>query len=175
MNQKPDSKLKGNNVKRAFRDMVQLLKKLIIDRKNMRFLILLVFLGILVGVTLAQQTFQQGVSSYGTIRVIGASIFWDNACKNKVTSITWGAITPGTSVRKYVYVRNDGTVTGILSMSYGNWTPATAASYLAFAWNCSNYALSRSALVCAELTLVVQPNITGVMDFSFTILIQVTA
>jgi len=175
MNQKPNSNLEGRNVKRAFGDMVQVLKEFFVNRKNMRFLILLVFLGILVGVTLAQQTFQQGVSSYGTVKVIGASIFWDNACTNKVTSVTWGTITPGTSVRKYVYLRNDGTVTGILSMRYGNWTPATAASYLAFAWNCSNYALSRSALVCAELTLVVQPNITGVMDFSFTILIQVTA
>jgi len=59
-------------------------------------------------------------------------------------------------------------------MSYGNWTPATASSYFVLTWNCSNYVLSPKAVVCANLTLAVQQNITGVTDFDFMILVQAT-
>lgn len=159
-------------MKQTLKQLTQALKSFITDRKQIRFYVLLTFLIILTRVAIAQQTSQQSVSSSGTIKVIGASIFWDTNCSNKVTSITWGTITPGTSIRKDVYVRNDGTATGTLSMNYGNWTPTTAASYLTLAWNCTNYALARSALVCAELTLTVQSNITGITDFNFIIFIQ---
>ena len=161
-------------MKQTLKQRTQILKSFITDRKHIRIYVLLASLIILTGVALAQQTSQQNVSSSGTIRVIGASIFWDTICTNKVTSITWGTITPGTSIRKNVYVRNDGTATGTLSMTYGNWTPTTAASYLTLTWNCTNYALARSALVCAELTLTVQSNITSITDFNFIIFIQAT-
>lgn len=159
-------------MKQTLKQSTQTLKSVITDRKHIRVHVLLTFLIILTGVAVAQQTIQQNVSSSGTIKVIGASIFWDTNCTNKVTSITWGTITPGTSIRKNVYVRNDGTATGTLSMTYGNWTPTTAPSYLTLAWNCTNYALARNALVCAELTLTVQSNITGITDFNFIIFIQ---
>jgi hypothetical protein len=57
-------------------------------------------------------------------------------------------------------------------MSYGNFTPAVAASYLTLAWNCSGYILPPNAVTCAKLTLTVQPNIVNVTDFSFDILVQ---
>jgi hypothetical protein len=159
-------------MKQTLKQWARTLRSFIIDRKHIHVYVLLTSLIILTSVALAQQTIQQNVSSSGTIKVIGASIFWDTNCTNKVTSITWGTITPGTSIRKNVYVRNDGTATGTLSMSYGNWTPTTAASYLTLTWNCTNCNLARSALVCAELTLAVQSNITGITDFNFIIFIQ---
>jgi hypothetical protein len=163
---------KQRSVKIVFAEWTQDLKRLIVDKKHARFIVALTLLGFLATATLAVQTFRQDISSSGSIKVIGASLFWDKACTNKVTSVTWGTMSPGTSVNKYVYVLNDGTASGTLSMGYGNWTPAAAASYITLAWNCSNYVLARNGIVCTKLTLTVQPSITGVKDFNFMILIQ---
>ena len=100
-------------------------------------------------------------------------MFWDKACMSSVTSVTWGLVAPGTSTSKNVYVRNDGTATEKLSMTYGNWTPTTAAKYLVLTWNCSNYALRRGEVVCSKLTLTAQSNTVGITDFNLVILIQV--
>ncbi len=162
------------NIKLVLAEWIQDLKRLIVDKKRMRFVVALTLLTFLATATLAAQTFRQDVSSSGSIKVIGVSLFWDRACTSKVTAVTWGAISPGTSVSQYVYVLNDGTASGTLSMGYGNWTPAAAASYITLAWNCSNYVLARNGIVCAKLTLTVQPSITGVNDFNFMILIQAT-
>jgi len=172
MSQESDETHRENNVKRMLTEWIQALKKLGINERNARLLVPLVLLSILAGVTIAQLTSQQGVASSGTIKVIGVSLFWDKACANKVSSISWGLVTPGTTINKYVYVRNDGTAIGTLSMSYGNWTPAAAASYFTLTWNCSTYALSRAAVVCAKLTLAAKLNIVGVTDFNFIILVQ---
>jgi len=172
MSQESDKTPHKRNMKRTLTERFQALKKLGIQERNARLLVPLVLLSVLAGVTIAQLTSQQGVASSGTIKVIGVSLFWDKACTNKVTSITWGLITPGTTTNKYVYVRNDGTATGTLSMRYGNWTPTAASSCFTLTWNCSTYALSRTAVVCAKLTLAAQLNIVGVTDFNFIILVQ---
>jgi len=172
MSEKFDNKHAERKMKPILIDWLLNLKKLTAYKKRAGLVIPLALLFVLASVSLAQQTFQQEVASSGTIKTIGVTLFWDNACTNKVTSVSWGTITPGGSVDKYVYVRNDGTTTATLSMSYSSWVPATAASYMIFRWNCSNHALLRNAITCAKLTLTVQPNTTGVADFSFMIFIQ---
>ena len=131
----------------------------------------LILLCLLASMTLAQ-TSQRSINSYGTVKFVGVSAYWDNACTSEVTSIPWGNITAGTSVDNAVYFKNVGTAAGTLSMSYGNFTPAVAASYLTLGWNCSGYILSPNAVTCAKLTLTVRPNIVNVTDFSFDILVQ---
>jgi hypothetical protein len=174
MSGESDNKHAVEKIKRIFAEWLLNLKRFTTYKTRVGLIIPLALLFVLASVSLAQQTFQQQVASSGTIKTIGVTLFWDHTCTNKVTSVSWGAITSGGSVDKYVYVRNDGTTTATLSMSYGSWVPATAASYMAFRWNCSNYALSLNAITCAKMTLTVQPNITGVVNFSFMILVQAT-
>lgn len=138
------------------------------------FTVCLVLLCVFAGLAVAQFSLRS-VTSYEMVRVVGVSLYWDSACTSDVVSIDWGTMTLGGSVDRCVYVRNDGTATGTLSIGYGSFAPAAAASYLTLAWNCSGYVLSRNGVTCAKLTLFVQPNITGVQDFSFTILVQATA
>jgi hypothetical protein len=133
--------------------------------------ILLIILCLLAGMTLAQ-TFNLSIRSYGTLKLVGVSVYWDKACTNQVTSIPWGNITRGAQVNNILYVKNVGNTAGTLSMSYGNFTPTIAASYMALTWNCSSYVLPSNSVTCAKLILTVQPNITGVTDFSFDILMQ---
>lgn len=159
-------------IRRILGEYAQTLRKGVVNGRRARVIIPLVLVGILVSVSLAEQTFQEGVASSGTVKVVGVTMFWDRACASKVSSITWGMVTPGTSVTKYVFVQNDGTATGKLSMSFGNWTPSSAGSYFTFAWNCTNYVLSRNAVVCARLVLRAMSNISGVKDFAFMIFVQ---
>jgi len=134
----------------------------------------LILLCLIVGLTLAQ-TFQRSINSYGTLKFIGVNVYWNNACTSEVTSIPWGNVTPGASFDNVVYVKNVGTTAETLSMSYGNFTPTVAASYLTLTWNCSGYVLATNAVTCAKITLAVQPNATGLTDFSFGILVQASA
>ena len=174
MVQESDAARRGKSPARALEEWMRSIKRLVVNVRCARFVIALAFLCVLVSVSLGQVIFQTNIANYGTLRVIGVSVFWDEACTNRVTSIDWGAIFPGSSIQKYFYVRSDGTATETLLMSYGNWTPAAASSYFVLTWNCSNYVLSARAVVCANLALAVQPNITGVTDFDFMILVQAT-
>jgi hypothetical protein len=138
------------------------------------FTVFLMLLCLLTGFAIAQIS-QRSVASYGMVKVMGVSLFWDRACTSDVTSIDWGTVVPGGSVDKYLYVRNNGTTAGTLSISCSDFVPETAASYMTLVWNCSGYVLSRDSVICAKLTLLVRSNITGVSDFSFGILVQSTA
>jgi hypothetical protein len=137
-------------------------------------IITLILVCLVAGVTVAQIS-QTTIANSGTVIVIGVNLYWDSACQNEVTSIVWGPIYPGTSIDRYVYVKNQGTTAENLSMSYSNFIPSAAASYFSLVWNCSGYVLSVNDVPCAKLTLSVQQNIMDVQDFSFTIVVQATA
>lgn len=147
------------DIKSVLIERMQALWKIVVDSRHACF-------------SIAAQTFQHEMTSSGTIKMIGVSVFSDKACTEKATALTWGTIDIGASTSSIVYVRNDGTASGTLSMICGNWTPAAAASYLTLTWNCSSYVLPRDAVVCANLTLTVKSSITDVRDFSFTITVK---
>jgi hypothetical protein len=172
MTQESNNQQKEGSVKLMLLEWAQTLERFIVSKKHTRFIITLAILGSLATVAVGVQTLQQEMTSSGTIRVIGVNVFSDKACTKEATSLTWGIIDPGASADNYVYVRNDGTTSGTLSMTYSNWSPAAAASYLTLTWNCSNYVIPRDAVVCAKLTLTVKSTITGVKDFSFATTIQ---
>jgi hypothetical protein len=139
-----------------------------------KLFVLLTLLSILVGLAVSQTTVKQNLSSGGTISVIGVEVYSNAACTNKVTSIAWGTLVPGTSASKTIYVKNPGTTAETLSMTYGNWTPTTAASFFSLSWNCTNHSIASGGVVGAKLTLTVQSTITGVTDFGYSITIQGT-
>jgi hypothetical protein len=135
-------------------------------------MLLCVFVAALAAQTM---TFQRNLSNSATVTVIGLGVYWDSACTSSVTSIAWGSIAPGTSADEYVYIRNEGTGTVTISMTYGNFTPAAAAPYMTLTWNCSGYSLARSAVAGAKFTLTVASGATGITDFGFSIVLQATA
>jgi hypothetical protein len=153
---------------------LQSLRRFTYDGKWGRLFVLLTLLSILVGLAVSQTTVKQNLSSSGAISVIGVEVYSNAACTNKVTSIAWGTLVPGTSVSKTIYVRNPGTTVETLSMTYGNWTPTTAASFFSLSWNCTNHSIASGGVVGAKLTLTVQSTITGVTDFGYSITIQGT-
>lgn len=114
------------------------------------------------------------VPNNGNLKAIGVEVFWDRACTNRVTSIEWGTVEPGSSKSYTVYIGNNGTAAEVLSMSTGNWNPASASSQMSLAWNCTGYVLPSISVVGARLTLTVSPSIGGITSFSFDITITGT-
>ncbi|MCD6431687.1 hypothetical protein J7L33_03160 [Candidatus Bathyarchaeota archaeon] len=117
----------------------------------------------------------QRVPSSGNVKAVGVGVYWDNACTNNVTSIDWGFLEPGATVNKTVYIKNEGNTPMVLNMTTDNWNPASASENITLSWNREGYVLNTTApVVQAILTLSVSPNISGVTNFSFDIIITGT-
>ena len=117
----------------------------------------------------------QRVPSSGNVKAVGVGVYWDNACTNNVTSIDWGFLEPGATVNKTVYIKNEGNTPMVLNMTTDNWNPASASENITLSWNREGYLLNTTApVVQAILTLSVSPNISGVTNFSFDIIITGT-
>jgi hypothetical protein len=109
------------------------------------------------------------VNSNGSVKAVGVGVYWDSVCTNQTSSFSWGAVAPGSTASVTLYVKNNGTVPVTLAVSFGNWNPASAATYMAPGWNCTSYVLGAGLVVAAVLTLTVSQSITGVTNFSFDI------
>src|SRR3990170_7137218 len=93
---------------------------------------------ILVVYTLALSTLTQVMSSVqtntrisnqGSLKTVGVGVYWDSGLTNRVSSIDWGLLEPGSNVNKTVYARNEGNAAAVLSMTTSNWSPSNASTY----------------------------------------------
>jgi len=75
------------------------------------------------------------INNGGTVNAIGVGVYWENACTNKVTTINWGALEPGSTQTVTVYIKNEGNIPMTLNMTKGNWNPATASTFITLSWN----------------------------------------
>jgi hypothetical protein len=113
-------------------------------------------------------------SSSGNIAAIGVGVYPDSGCTTVLSSIDWGTINPGSSATYTIYVKNNGTIPETLTMTTGNWDPATASSYIISTWNRQNYVLSAGSSVQALVTLNVSSSVNGFTSFTFDITITGT-
>jgi hypothetical protein len=132
-----------------------------------------VFGALLIGVfetTLSLVQNSNTVSSVGTIKGVGVGIYSEYACTNKVTSINWGVLDPGSNKTTIVYVRNEGNTAATLSQTTQNWNPTAASSYLTMRWDYAGQTLSVNQILQVKLTLTISSTVTGITNFSFDIL-----
>jgi len=113
-------------------------------------------------------------SNSGTIVAIGVGVYSDSSCTTVLASINWGNLTLGASTSYTIYVKNNGTIPVTLTMTTGNWNPATASSYISLTWDKQNYVLTAGSSVQAALTLNVSSSLTGFTNFTFDITITGT-
>lgn len=113
----------------------------------------------------------QRVPNVGNVKAVGVGVYWDRACTSNVTSIDWGFLDPGGVVNVTVHIRNEGNVPLVLSMTTDNWNPTSASDNMTLTWNREDHVLDSGLVVEAVLTLSVSPDINGVTDFSFDVII----
>jgi uncharacterized repeat protein (TIGR01451 family) len=114
------------------------------------------------------------ISSSGTIKAIGVEVYWDQGGTNPVTSVDWGNPEPGDTLTRTIYVENTGNSQMTLSLVVSNWSPTGAADYITVTWDRDDYQLGAGDMVEAILTLQVSPDINGIENFSFDMVIEGT-
>ena len=114
------------------------------------------------------------VSSNGSVKGVGVGVYWNQACTNATSSISWGILDPGSNVNKTIYIRNEGNTAATLSMTTSNWNPANASSYMTLSWNYGGQTLNINQVVQVKLTLAVSASVSGITNFSFDITITAT-
>jgi len=124
--------------------------------------------------TLSLVQTSSAVSSVGTVKGIGVSAYGEHACTNRVTSINWGVLEPGSNKTITIYVRNEGNAAATLSETTQNWNPVAASSYLTLRWNYAGQTLNVNQALQVRLTLTLSSTVSGITNFSFDIVITST-
>jgi hypothetical protein len=115
------------------------------------------------------------ISNQGTLKAVGVGVYWDSGLTNKVSSIDWGLLEPGSNVNKTVYIRNEGNAAATLSMTTSNWNPSNASNYLTLTWNYGGQTLNVNEAIQVKFTLSALSSVTGITNFSFDITITATS
>jgi hypothetical protein len=132
-------------------------------------LTLLLFVSLLASGAIVTTT---SVSSSGVISTANLGIYSDSACTQKLTSISWGNLSPGNSVSKTVYVKNTGNTALTLRMTTTSWNPTAANGPIRLSWNRENTVLAANQVTTATLTLTTQSSISGITTFSMNIVVS---
>lgn len=133
----------------------------------------------MVGLVLAVTTMgllsvNQTVPSTGTITSVNVGVYSDSPCTVPLTSIDWGAIYPGNSVTRTIYVKNTGNALITLSMTKNSWSPPGADGPITITWDKETSTLAVGASTAAILTLTVSSSISGITSFSVNVVITGT-
>jgi hypothetical protein len=110
------------------------------------------------------------VSAVETVNSVG--VYWDENCENRVHSLDWGALAPGSTRKFSLYVRNESNESITLDMLTENWSPLIAAQNISLSWDYGGRPISENQVILTELELSVSPEISNVESFSFDIKIE---
>jgi hypothetical protein len=105
---------------------------------------------------------------------LGLKVYADSACTTPLTSITWGAISPGGTANQIIYIKNTGNAPLTLGMTTANWNPTDAVSSLVLTWDKQSTTLEPGQSTQATLVLMAVSNIEGITSFSFQIVLVAT-
>jgi uncharacterized membrane protein len=69
---------------------------------------------------------------------------------------------------------NNGTVPVTLTLSTQDWNPIEASSYMTLSWDYAGAILNSTETMSTTLTLIVGPDVSGITEFQFNIIITAT-
>lgn len=128
----------------------------------------------LIGPVMSVVQTNRTISNVGAVKAIGVGVYWDQACTNTVTSISWGMIEPGSAVNKTCYIQNEGNSASTLSLQTSNWNPSNATEYIDLIWDYGGQPINPDEVVRVTFTLSVLSSIQNITNFSFDITISAT-
>ena len=91
-----------------------------------------------------------------------------------MSSITWGALNPGSTTSMVLYVENEGSTSLTLTYTLSNVNPANLLNYLSVGWNYNNQPLAPGSTIEITLTLTVASNTPALSSFGFNTVITGT-
>lgn len=142
-------------------------------KQNLGILLLTVVVALAGGLAVSGiLTTSRTLSSSGSVRGINVEVFWDLQCTQVVTSVDWETPEPGDVLNKIIFVKNTGNAQMTLSLTDSGWDPVEASNYISLNWDREGVVIDADQVVEAVLTLSVSESITGIIDFSFNIVIE---
>jgi len=115
----------------------------------------------------------------GTINVSavvanGVGVYWDSNRSNadRVFSIDWGTLTPGSVKSVVVYIRNEVGEPIFFIISTMNWNPLKASDYITLRCDYNERRIDSYVVLQIELRLSVSHDIEGISSFTFDILVD---
>ena len=115
---------------------------------------------------------KKGISNYGSVRgAFGIEIYWTQQANDKVSSIDWGTLKPGSNRSVTIYIRNEGKKSTSLNFYTSGWNPSEAADYLSLNWDYEGQSVRAEEIVQVTFTLSISPSAEGIGTFSFDITI----
>jgi len=138
------------------------------------FATMFIILVVIFGTIIVNSGWSRTVAYANSIRGVGVGISWDQGCTNRILSLDWGLIEPGSNSTVMVYVRNEGDSAVSLWLATSNWIPSVASAYMTLIWNYSGRILSPDEVIPVELILNDAPTVSGITNFSFDIVITAT-
>ena len=126
--------------------------------------------------TYATLSLNKSLLSGGSVKVTpGLGVYADSACTIPLTSISWGNVTPGTSVTQTMYVENTGKGASLsLSLSTSNWSPPNANGPIAISWNQEGTRLSPGQSISVAITATILQTIVDISNFNVQIVVTGT-
>ncbi len=115
------------------------------------------------------------LTSVGSVKTVGVEAYWDTGGKNKVSSIDWGAIEPGSTKNVIIHLKNEGNAPITLSLNATKWNPSSASNYITLKWDYSpGQQINPGNIVQVTLMLTVSSSVSGISSFTFEIIITGT-
>ena len=111
------------------------------------------------------------ITNVSAVEASGVGVYWDSDCTDRVFSIDWGNLTPGSLKSIVVYIRNEVGESIYLIMSTMNWTPPGASDYITLRWDYGGQRMNAGETLQITMTLSVSRHIEGISGFSFGILV----
>ena len=111
------------------------------------------------------------ITNVSAVEANGVGVYWDSDCSNRVSSIDWSTLEPGSLKNIAVYIRNEEEEPTYLNLSTTNWNPSKASQYLNLGWDYTGQRINPGENLQITLTLAVSRHIEGISSFSFDILI----
>jgi len=135
------------------------------------YLLLILILGSTVGVYAAGIVVRK-IPSSGSVKLLGIEAYWDEACKQPVSEITWGTLEPGETANRAFYIVNTGNTALTLHLRTASWSPPEAETFISLVWDSEGLSLEAGGKRAVNLTLTVSAMIRGVDSFSFDIILE---
>jgi hypothetical protein len=117
-----------------------------------------------------QKIIEKQVSNQGSIRRSeGIEIYSDKKGTNRINSIDWGTLNPGTTKTITIFVQNTGKDPITLSYYASNWNPTEIEKYLILNWDYNEQIIEFKEKIQITFSLTVSENIQTNTNFNFDI------
>lgn len=100
------------------------------------------------------------VPSIGAIKVVGVELYWNSSLENKIETINWGVIQPGSSVNVTVYIKNVSNIKTTLDFVIAKCNPSGISDFIDLSWDYDGALLSSGELVQVNLLMTFSSDVS---------------